>query len=70
LALELDKQDFGAFTGIFSLNNIDKLIKNLLSRATAFKLDITQPEDIDHAYEMISSKTVNNVGIGTCKYIN
>ncbi|CAF3852815.1 unnamed protein product, partial [Adineta steineri] len=68
--IELDKQGFNAFVGIFNSNNIDKLIKNLLSRATVFKLDITQTEDIDLAYEMISSKTVNNVGIGTCKYIN
>ncbi|CAF4209323.1 unnamed protein product, partial [Adineta steineri] len=68
--IELDKQDFNAFAGIFSSNNTDKLVKNLLLRATALKLDITQTEYIDLAYEMISSETVNNVGIGTCKYIN
>jgi NAD(P)-dependent dehydrogenase (short-subunit alcohol dehydrogenase family) len=70
LAIELDKQGFNVLAGIYNPNNIDTLTKLLSSRATIFKLDITRQEDIDSAYEMISTKTktlhalVNNAGIG------
>ncbi|CAF1141167.1 unnamed protein product [Adineta steineri] len=76
LAIELDKQGFHVFAGIYNSSNKDKLTSILSSRATVFKLDITQTEDIDLAYEMISSKTkvlhalVNNAGVGSYGYID
>jgi 11-cis-retinol dehydrogenase len=76
LALELDKQGFHVLAGIYNPNNKDSLTQRLSSRATVFKLDITRQEDIDTAYEMISTKTktlhalVNNAGVGACGYID
>jgi NAD(P)-dependent dehydrogenase (short-subunit alcohol dehydrogenase family) len=76
LAIELDKQGFNVLAGIYNLNNKDSLTERLTSRATVFKLDITQQDDIDAAYEMISTKTktlhalVNNAGVGACGYID
>ena len=76
LAIELDKQGFNVLAGIYNPNNKDALTKLLSSRATVFKLDITQQEDIDSAYELISTKTkvlhalVNNAGVGACGYID
>ncbi|CAF1616031.1 unnamed protein product [Rotaria magnacalcarata] len=76
LALELDKQGFNVLAGIYNPNNQDSLVKILSSRATVLKLDITQQEDIDAAYEMISAKTkvlhalVNNAGIGAAGLID
>jgi NAD(P)-dependent dehydrogenase (short-subunit alcohol dehydrogenase family) len=70
LAIELDKQGFNVLAGIYNPDNKESLTKILSSRAIVFKLDITQQEDIDAAYEMISNKTkvlhalVNNAGIG------
>jgi NAD(P)-dependent dehydrogenase (short-subunit alcohol dehydrogenase family) len=76
LAIELDHQGFNVLAGIYDPNNQDSLTKRLSSRTTVFKLDITRQEDIDAAYEMISTKTktlhalVNNAGIGYGGFID
>jgi NAD(P)-dependent dehydrogenase (short-subunit alcohol dehydrogenase family) len=76
LALELDQQGFNVLAGIYNPNNQDSLTHCLSSRATVFKLDITRQEDINAAYEMISTKTktlhalVNNAGVGAYGYID
>lgn len=76
LAVELDKKGFNVLAGIYNPYNKDSLTEQLSSRATIFKLDITRQEDIDAAYEMISTKTntlhalVNNAGVGACGYID
>jgi len=70
LAYELDQQGFNVLAGIYDLKNQATLTERLSSRATVFKLDITNQQDIDDAFELISSKTkvlhalVNNAGIG------
>lgn len=76
LAIELDKQGFHVFAGVFSSAGRDSLTKILSARATVFPLDITRPEDVDAAFELVSSKTkvlhalVNNAGIGAGGYID
>jgi NAD(P)-dependent dehydrogenase (short-subunit alcohol dehydrogenase family) len=76
LAVELDKQGFNVLAGIYNPFNQESLIGELSSRATVFKLDITQQKDIDAAYELVSTKTntlhalVNNAGVGACGYID
>ncbi|CAF1601379.1 unnamed protein product [Rotaria magnacalcarata] len=76
LAIELDKQGFNVLAGIFSPDNISSLQKELSSRATVFRLDITKQEDIDTAFELVKEKTrvlhalVNNAGIGQGGYID
>ena len=76
LAYELDQQGFNVLAGIYDLKNQATLTERLSSRATVFKLDITNQQDIDDAFELISSKTkvlhalVNNAGIGACGYVD
>ncbi|UJR14369.1 hypothetical protein I4U23_001365 [Adineta vaga] len=70
LALELDKQGFHVLAGVFLPESIVSLKDKLSPKATVFRLDITKQEDIDAAFELITSKTkvlhalVNNAGIG------
>lgn len=70
LAIELDKQGFNVFAGVYSPKSEDSLKKILSDRATVFQLDITKQDDIDKAYELVSQNTkvlhalVNNAGIG------
>ena len=70
LAIELDKQGFNVFAGVYSPKGKDSLTKILSDRATVFQLDITKQDDIDAAYELVTQKTkvlhalVNNAGIG------
>ncbi|UJR14371.1 hypothetical protein I4U23_001367 [Adineta vaga] len=69
LALELDKQGFHVVAGVFLPESIVSLKNKLSPKATVFRLDITKQEDIDAAFELITSKTkvlhalVNNAGI-------
>ncbi|CAF1090162.1 unnamed protein product [Adineta steineri] len=76
LAIELDKQGFNVFAGIYSNNSKATLTSQLSSRATVFVLDITQQQDIDKAYEMIKGKTntlhalVNNAGVIAAGHID
>ncbi|CAF1022442.1 unnamed protein product [Adineta steineri] len=76
LAIELDKQGFNVFAGIYSNNSKATLTSQLSSRATVFLLDITQQQDIDKAYEMIKEKTntlhalVNNAGVPAAGHID
>ncbi|CAF2075837.1 unnamed protein product [Rotaria magnacalcarata] len=75
-AIELDKQGFNVLTGVFSLDNISSLQKELSSRATVLRLDITKQEDIDTAFELVKEKTqvlhglVNNAGISISGYVD
>ena len=70
LAIELDKQGFNVFAGVYSPKGKDSLAKILSDRATVFQLDIIKQDDIDAAYELVTQKTkvlhalVNNAGIG------
>ncbi|CAF2621809.1 unnamed protein product [Rotaria sp. Silwood2] len=76
LAIELDRQGFNVFAGIYSEDSKPVLTKQLSSRATVFLLDITRQQDIDSAYELIKRKTntlhalVNNAGIFTGGHID
>jgi NAD(P)-dependent dehydrogenase (short-subunit alcohol dehydrogenase family) len=76
LAIELDKQGFHVFAGVYTANNKDSLIKQLSSRAIVFPLDITQQQDIDSAFDLIKQKTntlhaiINNAGISRSGYID
>ena len=69
LALELDKRGFNVFAGVFDTNSQLSLQKKLSPRATVFCLDITQPSQIEAAYQLVKNKTdtlyalVNNAGI-------
>ncbi|CAF1607042.1 unnamed protein product [Didymodactylos carnosus] len=70
LAKELDCQGYNVIAGVYSNNTIEQLGKELSSKATVFKLDITKQQDIDGAFELVKSKTdnlhalVNNAGVG------
>jgi len=76
LAIELDKQGFLVLAGVYSSANVDKLKSILSSNATVFQLDISSQDDIDRAFELVSSKTkvlhalVNNAGIGASGMID
>ncbi|CAF1517604.1 unnamed protein product [Rotaria sp. Silwood1] len=76
LAIELDKQGFNVFAGVYTRDSIISLKGKLSSRATVFRLDITKQEDIDDAFELVNNKTkvlhalINNAGIGTFGYID
>jgi NAD(P)-dependent dehydrogenase (short-subunit alcohol dehydrogenase family) len=69
LAIELDKQGFHVFAGVYNANTKDSLTKELSSRAIVFPLDITRQQDIDSAFHLVKQKTntlhalVNNAGI-------
>ncbi|CAF1493030.1 unnamed protein product [Adineta steineri] len=69
LAIELDKQGFNVFAGVYLQDNIISLKNQLSSKATVFQLDITNQKDIDAAFELVNEKTkvlhalVNNAGI-------
>lgn len=76
LAVELDKQGFHVFAGVYNGASKDLLTKQLSSRAVVFPLDITQQRDIESAYELVKEKTnvlhalVNNAGIIISGYID
>ena len=76
LAIELDKQGFDVFAGVYNPNMIDSLTQRLSSRATVFSLDITRQQDIETAYDLVKQKTntlhalVNNAGIAFSGYID
>ncbi|CAF4925458.1 unnamed protein product, partial [Rotaria socialis] len=76
LAIELDRQGFNVLAGVFSPDNISSLQKELSSRATVFRLDITKQDDIDAAFELVKEKTqvlhglVNNAGISISGYVD
>ncbi|CAF1335086.1 unnamed protein product [Adineta steineri] len=69
LAIELDNLGFNVLAGVYSVDNKETLSTKLSSRATVFKLDITNQEDIDVVFTLVKSKTsslhalVNNAGI-------
>lgn len=69
LALELDQQGFHVFAAIYNPDNQTSLQQQLSSRATVLCLDITQPAQIEAAYQLVRSKTtslhalVNNAGV-------
>ncbi|CAF4864161.1 unnamed protein product, partial [Rotaria sp. Silwood2] len=70
LAIELDKQGFNVFAGVYNSESVASLKEKLSSKATVFRLDITKKEDIDATFELVNNKTkvlhalVNNAGIG------
>ena len=76
LAIELNKQGFNVFVGIYNVDNKLSLTNELSSRATVFHLDITRQEDIDAAYDIVKNKTnilhalINNSGISRSGYID
>lgn len=76
LAIELDKQGFNVFAGVYSADNKDVLVKQLSTRANVFLLDITQQQDIDSAYEIVKEKTnvlhalINNAGVSSGGHID
>ncbi|CAF1593344.1 unnamed protein product [Rotaria sp. Silwood1] len=76
LAIELDKQGFNVFAGVFLPDNVAFLREKLSSKATVFRLDITKQEDIDGAFELVNKKTkvlhglVNNAGIAVIGHID
>ncbi|CAF2946606.1 unnamed protein product [Rotaria sp. Silwood2] len=53
LAIELDKQGFNVFAGVYIPDSIISLKEKLSSRATLFRLDITKQEDIDAAFDLL-----------------
>jgi NAD(P)-dependent dehydrogenase (short-subunit alcohol dehydrogenase family) len=69
LAIELDKQGFNVLASVYNEENQISLKSKLSQHATVFCLDITQPTQIDAAYEIVKEKTntlhalVNNAGI-------
>ncbi|CAF3456360.1 unnamed protein product [Rotaria sp. Silwood2] len=76
LAIELDKQGFNVFAGVYIPDNITSLKAILSLKATIFHLDITKEEDINAAFELVQKKTntlhalINNAGIITHGYID
>lgn len=76
LAVQLDKQGFHVFAGVYSADSKITLANQLSARATVFQLDITRERDINSAYELIKTKTntlhalVNNAGISTGGYVD
>ncbi|CAF3774177.1 unnamed protein product [Adineta steineri] len=76
VAIDLDKQGFNVFAGIYSADSRAALADQLSSRANIFILDVTQQRDIDAAYEMVKEKTntlhalVNNAGVFTGGHID
>ena len=70
LAIELDKQGFNVLAGVYHEDSEESLTHQLSTRATVFRLDVTESEEIDAAYEMVKGKTsslhalVNNAGVG------
>jgi NAD(P)-dependent dehydrogenase (short-subunit alcohol dehydrogenase family) len=69
LAIELDKQGFNVFAGVYNQENRISLQNKLSANAIVFCLDITQPAHIEAAYKIVKEKTntlhalVNNAGI-------
>ncbi|CAF2408941.1 unnamed protein product [Rotaria sp. Silwood2] len=69
LAIELDKKGFIVFASVYNEDNQASLRNKLSSRAVVFRLDITQPTQVDAAYKLVKEKTnilhalVNNAGI-------
>ncbi|CAF1345099.1 unnamed protein product [Rotaria sp. Silwood1] len=76
LAIELDKQGFNVLAGVLRPDNVISLKEKLSSRATVFRLDITNKEDIDAAFKLVNEKIkvlhalVNNAGIGVGGHID
>jgi len=76
LAIELDKQGFNIFAGVFNVDSQSNLQRILSSRATVFQLDITKDEDLENAFDLIRQKTsslhalVNNAGISTSGFLD
>jgi NAD(P)-dependent dehydrogenase (short-subunit alcohol dehydrogenase family) len=70
LAVELDKLGFNVLAGVYLEKNVNQLKNELSPKATVFRLDITNNDDIDAAFELVKNKTkvlhglVNNAGIG------
>jgi short-subunit dehydrogenase len=74
LAVQLDKQGFNVFIGVYDLKS-KYILKNQLSRrATIFPIDITRLEDINNAYDLIKQQTtslhalINNVDISSINH--
>lgn len=69
LAIELDKQGFNVFAGVYRTENISVVKEKLSSKSTVIQLDITNPEDINNTFKLIQNKTktlhalINNAGI-------
>ena len=76
LAIQLDQKGVHVFAGVFNSSNESSLRSILSQQATVFSLNITQPSDIDHAYDLVREKTntlhalVNNAGISTSGFID
>lgn len=70
-AIALDQQGFHVFAGVFNGVNIPSLRDELSHRATVFRLDITNEDEIDAAYHLVEKTAgclhglVNNAGIIT-----
>lgn len=76
LAIELDRQGFHVFAGVFESESQAKLEKQLSSRAIVFPLDVTRKQDIESALKLVKQKTtslhalVNNAGVITSGHID
>lgn len=76
LAVELDQQGFNVLAGVLLPDSVTSLKNTLSSKATVFRLDTTNQEEIDAAYDLVNSKTntlhalVNNTGMGAGGYID
>ena len=76
LAIELDRQGYHVLAGVFIPNSVISLTAKLSTNASIFRLDITKPDDIETAYDLVTSKTkslhalVNNAGIATGGFID
>ncbi|CAF0822918.1 unnamed protein product [Didymodactylos carnosus] len=69
-AVELDRQGYSIFAGVYTNEGKKLLSEKLSSKATVFKLDITNQQDIENCLELVKRKTINlhalinNAGIG------
>ena len=76
LAVKLDQQGYHVLAGVYHVDSIQLLSSQLSSRASVFRLDITDREDIDAAFAFTKAKTstlhglVNNAGVALGGFID
>ena len=76
LAVKLDQQGYHVLAGVYHMDSIQRLSGQLSSRASIFRLDITNREDIDAAFAWTKARTstlhalVNNAGVALGGFID
>ena len=76
LAIKLDRQGYHVLAGVYHVDRIQLLTSQLSSRASVFRLDITNREDVDAALAFTRAKTttlhalVNNAGVALGGFID